>query len=104
MGERSDTVIGAMDKVLEHRARLAICVLLSTNDEMSFSRFRELLNETDGNLGAQLRKLEDTGYVNVRKTFRGRVPVTWYRLASKGRKALKSHIESMTTLFDSAFK
>ena len=47
-----------MDRLLEHRARLAICLLLSRNDAMRFSRLKELLEETDGSLGAHLLKLE----------------------------------------------
>jgi DNA-binding PadR family transcriptional regulator len=103
MNAGTDTMIGAMDKILEHRARLAICVLLSRNDKMNFSRFKELLGETDGNLGAQLRKLEDAGYVTARKTFQGRKPVSWYKLSGAGKKALKAHISAMSTLLESAF-
>lgn len=97
----TDTLIGAMDKILEHRSRLAICVLLSRNDKMNFSRFKELLGETDGNLGAQLRKLEDAGYVTAKKTFQGRKPVSWYKLSSAGRKALKAHVEALSNLLGS---
>jgi len=95
---------GGMDKTLEHRARLTICVLLSTHDEMNFSRFKELLQETDGNLGAQLRRLEDAGYVTAKKMFHERKPVTWYRLSVAGRKALKKHIGALSSLLESAFK
>ena len=97
-------MIGTSDKLLEHRTRLAICVLLSTNDDMTFSRFKELLDETDGNLGAQLRKLEDANYLKARKTFQKRKPVTWYKLTSAGRKALKVHLAALSTLIESAFQ
>lgn len=80
------------DPAFEHRARLAICVLLSKADEISFSRFKELLQQTDGNLGAQLRRLEDESYVAIRREFSDRKPVTWYRLSGKGRKALNRHL------------
>ncbi|HZP12132.1 MAG TPA: transcriptional regulator [Nevskiaceae bacterium] len=85
-------LLDAADPVLEHRVRLAACVLLAKTDEISFSRFKELLQQTDGNLGAQLRKLEDEGYVSLRREFQERKPVTWYRLTANGRKALKKHI------------
>jgi len=78
--------------------RLAICVLLSRNEAMSFSRFKELFGETDGNLGAQLRTLEDAGYIGVRKEFRDRKPVSWYALKPKGRKALMMHVEALQDL------
>src|SRR5438876_12282724 len=37
-----------LDRLLEHRTRLAICVLLVRHDAISFSRFKELFDETDG--------------------------------------------------------
>jgi hypothetical protein len=49
----------SLDRVLEHRVRLAICVLLTQYDRLSFARLKELTDETDGNLGANLRKLEE---------------------------------------------
>jgi len=69
-------------------------VLLSGSD-LTFSRLKELLDETDGNLGAQLRKLEEAGYVLVNKQFVDRKPVSWYALSPAGSKALKAHLKAM---------
>ena len=88
----------AIDDLLEHRSRLAACVLLSRVDQLSFSRLKELLSETDGNLGAQLRKLEDGGYLAARKAFHERRPVTWYKLTPKGRAALVAHVDALQRL------
>ena len=98
----SDGGLQDLDKVLEHRVRLGIAVLLARYDEISFSRFKELLQETDGSLGAQLRKLEDEGYVSARKEFRNRRPATWYALTSQGRKALRSHLAALRQLIRTA--
>jgi DNA-binding PadR family transcriptional regulator len=87
--------LGALDKLLEHRVRLAITVLLSRYDRLSFSRLKELTGETDGSLGAHLRRLEEERYVRVRKEFVDRKPVTWYALAARGRTALASHLEAL---------
>ncbi|HVE49595.1 MAG TPA: transcriptional regulator [Casimicrobiaceae bacterium] len=84
-----------LDAALEHRIRLAISVLLARHGEISFSRFKEQLELTDGNLGAQLRRLEDDGYVALRRAFVDRKPVTWYRLTSTGRKALDKHLRAL---------
>jgi DNA-binding PadR family transcriptional regulator len=84
-----------LDALLEHRSRLAICVLLSKTEQLSFSRLKQLLQETDGNLGAQLRKLEDAGYLSAHKEFVARRPVTWYRLTPAGRKALLAHLAAL---------
>jgi DNA-binding MarR family transcriptional regulator len=97
-----DDDLPTLDRVFEHGVRLGIAVLLARYDEISFRRFKELLQQTDGSLGAQLRKLEDTGYVSVRKEFRDRRPVTWYALSAKGRKALRAHLDALQTLIRSA--
>lgn len=96
--ERTQSTLAALDDLLQHRSRLGACVLLSTSDALTFSRLRTLLDETDGNLGAQLRKLEDAGYVSVSKRFEERKPQSWYALTANGRKALKGHLQAMEAL------
>ena len=91
-----------LDDLLQHRARITAAVLLSRHDQLSFGRLKELLDETDGNLGAHLRKLEDAGYLTVRKEFQNRRPVSWYRLTPKGRKALSSHLDGLARLIKHA--
>jgi DNA-binding transcriptional ArsR family regulator len=78
--------------------RLAIAVLLSRWDRLSFSRLRELTGETDGSLGAHMRRLEEAGYVSADKEFQGRKPVTWYALAPAGRHALGAHLRALEDL------
>lgn len=87
--------LGRLDKLFEHRVRLAICVLLTQSDHINFARFKALLDQTDGNLGAQLRKLEDAGYLRVDKRFAGRKPVSWYTLTRQGRAALDAHLRAL---------
>ncbi|MFV2073485.1 MAG: transcriptional regulator [Thermoanaerobaculales bacterium] len=96
--------LSALDRLLEHRARLAICVLLSRERRFSFSRLKQVLGETDGSLGAHLRKLEDAGYVAVNKEFADRKPVSWYRLEPQGRDALTRHLGGLSRLIAEAGK
>lgn len=91
-----------LDKLLEHRTRLGICVLLSRNDTLTFTRLKELLEETDGALGAHLRKLEDEKYVEVQKKFQDRKPVSWYTLTETGRRALGYHLNALARLIKEA--
>ena len=94
--------LAALDSLLDHRVRLAICVLLSRYDRLSFSRLKELTGETDGSLGAHLRKLEDAEYTRVKKEFVGRKPTSWYALAPKGLAALAVHLGALTDLLSAA--
>ena len=90
--------LDGLDPVLEHRSRLAIGVLLARHGEITFSRFKEQLELTDGNLGAQLRKLEDAAYLKLRRDFVERRPVTWYSLTPAGRKALDRHMRALQAM------
>jgi len=88
----------ALDSLLDHRVRLAVCVLLSRHDRLSFSQLKAMTAETDGSLGAHLRKLEDEGFLRIRKEFVGRKPTTWYSLSPKGMSALAAHLQALTGL------
>ena len=90
--------IESLDRVLEHRVRLAVCVLLTRYDRLSFSRLKDLTAETDGNLGANLRKLEDEGYIEVKKEFVDRKPISWYAITPKGRRTLRAHLDILGRL------
>lgn len=84
---RAREALAGLDSTLQHKLRLGILVLLADADRMSFSRLKELLGPSDGNLGAQLRKLEDAEYVSVHKEFVKRRPVSWYGITAAGREA-----------------
>ena len=95
-------VLEDLDAAFEHRARLAIAVLLARHGEISFARFKQELALTDGNLGAQLRRLEDDGYLALRRDFVARRPVTWYTLSAAGRKALDRHLAALRAVIASS--
>jgi len=97
-GEAFRDGLEGLDRLLEHRVRLVVCVLLVRHDELPFTRLLELTGETNGNLGANLRRLEEEGYLTVRKEFVRRRPVSWYRLTRKGRAALRSHVTALDRL------
>jgi len=96
--ERLREELESVSSVLSHRIRLGICVLLSRHSALSFSRLKELLEETDGSLGAQLKKLEEEGFISVKKEFRQRKPVSWYSLTENGRSSLLRHFDAMRGL------
>lgn len=94
--------LDGLEPALEHRARLAIAVLLARDGEISFAAFKEQLQMTDGNLGAQLRKLEEAGIVSLRRDFVERKPVTWYALTGTGRQTLDRHLKALQSLIHAA--
>ena len=94
--------LNGLDKLLEHRTRLGICILLYRSEGLTFSRLKALLEETDGSLGAHLQKLEEGGYLSVRKEFRDRKPMSWYALTRNGRAALQTHLKALEKLIAEA--
>ena len=90
--------LNGLDRLLQHRLRLTVCALLARHDAMSFKRLKDLTGETDGNLGANMTRLEEAGYLKSKKDFVDRRPVTWYRLSPAGRKALRSHLAGLEHL------
>ena len=90
--------LNTLGGLLSHRTRLGICVLLSRHTALTFSRLKEILEETDGSLGAQLKKLEDEGFITVKKEFIRRKPVSWYSITEKGRLALEGYLEAVAKL------
>lgn len=97
-GPDAPNPVDGLDELLQHRSRLGACVLLASTDALSFVRLRELLGETDGNLGAHLRKLEEAGYVSVSKEFVKRKPVSWYKLSPAGRRKLNAHLQALLSI------
>jgi len=87
-----------LDSLLLSRVRLGIMSALAGDNELDFAALKEVLETTDGNLGAHLRKLEDAGMIRARKRFIGRKPNTSYRITAGGREAFQGYIENLTTL------
>ena len=91
-----------LNPVIHGRLRLALLSLLSGVEEAEFTWLRAKTASTDGNLGAQLAKLEAAGYVTVEKKFVLRKPQTLYRLTEGGRHALTEYVQALKQLLGSA--
>lgn len=87
-----------LNPVVHGRLRLALLSLLSGVEEAEFTWLRSKTEATDGNLGAQLLKLEEAGYVAVRKKFVLRKPQTLYRITKTGRQALTEYVQALKQL------
>jgi DNA-binding PadR family transcriptional regulator len=91
-----------LDPVVHGRLRLALLSLLSSVERAEFTWLRSKTQATDGNLGAQLLKLEEAGYVTMKKKFVLRKPQTVYRITESGRKALAQYIRALKQLLGPA--
>lgn len=80
-----------LDRTIHEPARLRILMILSGVDVADFSFLLETLGLTKGNLSSHMDKLEKAGYVEVIKSFQGKMPHTDFRLTDEGRNALKAY-------------
>jgi DNA-binding PadR family transcriptional regulator len=91
-----------LNPVVHGKLRLALLTLLTGVDEAEFTWLRARTGATDGNLGAQLLKLEEAGYVTVDKRFVQRKPQTLYRMTDAGRAALTEYVQALKELLGGA--
>lgn len=88
----------ALDDLLLSRARLGILSALIGGDEIEFTYLRNELGLSDGNLSVQLRKLEEAGYIKIKKLFVERKPRTLCRITPKGQKAMEKFLKRLEEL------
>jgi DNA-binding MarR family transcriptional regulator len=94
-----------LDPIIHQPVRLRISAALASlgsGESMEFTFLRDLLELTDGNLGAHLRKLEEAEYVQVEKTFVDRKPKTFVALSDNGRHALRKHVKALNAILEDA--
>jgi len=80
---------------------MAALVTLAPNEEVEFTYLRDLLEVTDGNLGAHLHKLEEAAYISINKAFVERKPRTYVSATPDGRKVFSEHVAALESILKS---
>jgi DNA-binding MarR family transcriptional regulator len=99
MRERNSMI--DLNELIHQSVRLRIMAALVTledDTELEFTYLRDLLDVTDGNLGAHLRKLEEAGYVELIKTFVARKPRTYVSVTALGQNAFEKHVAALEVI------
>ena len=99
-GSQDYSALAEIDRLVHEPARLAIMALLYVVESADFTF---LVNQTGlswGNLSAHMSKLEEAGYLEVEKTFKGRRPNTNLRLTTAGRRAFEAYRHNLKQLLD----
>jgi DNA-binding HxlR family transcriptional regulator len=84
-------IIADLDRVIHEPGRLMIVALLFAVDRADFLYLQHETDMNKGTLSSHLSRLEEAGYVEVTKTYRGKVPQTLLRLTGAGRKAFEQY-------------
>jgi DNA-binding MarR family transcriptional regulator len=84
-----------LDRLVHEPARLMVLACLFVTESADFVFLANQIGLTLGNLSSHVAKLEDAGYVEVEKTFRGKRPNTRLRLTAGGRAAFAEYRDRM---------
>jgi DNA-binding transcriptional ArsR family regulator len=90
-----------LDPLIHVPTRLKIVATLAAlpdGDALSFTRLQDMIGLTPGNLIVHLRKLEEAGYLDSKKTKNGTAPKTTVALTSRGRDALDTYTKALREL------
>jgi len=94
------TGFSEIDRVVHEPARLMLMAALYVIDSADFTFLMNLTGITWGNLSAHMSKLEEAGYLEVEKTFKGKRPNTMLRLTPEGRAAFQNYRKKMKQFLD----
>ena len=84
-----------LDPLLHSQLRLAVMSILISVDEADFVYLRKETGATAGNLSVQIEKLKAVGYIDVNKSFKGKMPCTACSITKKGISAFESYTQAL---------
>jgi DNA-binding MarR family transcriptional regulator len=91
----------SLDETIHVRARLGIMSFLTGAGRADFNTLKTRLEITDGNLSLHLKKLEEAGYVDIRRVLEGKRTRTTVTLTEQGRSAFDAYLETIARLVQS---
>jgi DNA-binding MarR family transcriptional regulator len=92
--------IANLDRLIHEPARLMILAVLYVVESADFTFLMRQTGLTWGNLSSHMSKLEEAGYIEVEKTFKGKRPNTMLCLTEEGRSAFRDYRHSLKQMLD----
>ncbi|MBQ7791573.1 MAG: transcriptional regulator [Rikenellaceae bacterium] len=84
-----------LNPLLHSELRLAVMSILIGVESADFVFLRKQTGATAGNLSVQIDKLQRAGYIEVEKTYRGKLPCTICRMTDTGREAFAEYVDAL---------
>lgn len=84
-----------LDPILHQQVRLAIVSLLVGVKSAEFKYLLENIETTKGNISFQLSKLNDAGYVKIKKKMTGSYPQTICSITDDGIEAFEKYVDAL---------
>lgn len=94
----------SLDPVIHSQVRLAVLSILISARRADFNYLKNTIGTTDGNLSTHLAKLEEAGYIRVKKSFQGKKPLTTCSLTEKGKAAFSGYVKALESYLPSREK
>jgi DNA-binding MarR family transcriptional regulator len=89
-----------LDPLLHSQLRLSIISILIGVKEAEFTFIKEKTGATSGNVSVQVSKLDEAGYVTVKKEFKNNYPCTTLSITQKGIKAFEEYVNNLKSYID----
>ena len=86
-----------LNPLLHSELRLGVISILISVEESDFTYLKQETKATAGNLSVQIDKLSKAEYIEVTKTFKGKMPCTLCRITPKGIEAFEEYVEALKT-------
>ncbi len=84
-----------LNPILHSQLRLAIISFLVSGGKSDFSELKKLTAATSGNISVQLKKLEEAGYIVLRKGFLNNYQHTSVEITKAGITAFERYVEAI---------
>ncbi|MDR1161685.1 MAG: transcriptional regulator [Tannerellaceae bacterium] len=84
-----------LNPLFHSELRLGIMSLLLSVEDADFVYIREQTGATAGNLSVQIDKLSKAGYIEIEKTYKGKVPCTLCKITPEGVKAFEEYVDAL---------
>ena len=84
-----------MDKLLLNPIRLKIISTLMSASSCDFNHLQRVTESSKGNLSVQIKKLEDSNYISISKSFKNNYPNTSCSITNLGSKRFEEFFKSL---------
>lgn len=84
-----------LNPLLHSELRLGVMSILISVESADFTYIRKQTGTTAGNLSVQIEKLKEAGYIDVTKSFKGKMPCTTCKITQQGVEAFQQYVEAL---------
>ncbi len=89
-----------INDIIHGRLRLGVMAYLSTASPASFPELVQKTGSSHGNLSTHLTKLENAGYIEQKKGYKGKRPQTLVFMTDTGRTAWIEYLGTIKAMLD----